>query len=74
MVEKLLSLSFIKPLLEKEAELKNLNVYLFNNEEIIKYYNVSDKNIGVILLAKDDNNALFNLKNLRKCYAVNVNE
>ena len=74
MVEKLLSLSFIKPLLEKEAELKNLNVYLFNNEEIIKYYNVSDKNIGVILLAKDENNALFNLKNLRKCYAVNVNE
>ena len=42
MVEKLLSLSFIKPILEKEAELKNLNVYLFNNEEIIKYYNVSD--------------------------------
>mgnify|MGYP003606321606 FL=1 len=74
MVEKLLSLSFIKPILEKEAELKNLNVYLFNNEEIIKYYNVSDKNIGVILLAKDENNALFNLKNLRKCYAVNVNE
>ena len=74
MVEKLLSLSFIKPILEKEAELKNLNVYLFNNEEIIKYYNVSDKNIGVILLAKDDDNALFNLKNLRKCYAVNVNE
>ena len=74
MVEKLLSLSFIRPILEKEAELKNLNVYLFNNEEIIKYYNVSDKNIGVILLAKDENNALFNLKNLRKCYAVNVNE
>jgi len=74
MVEKLLSLSFIKPILEKEAELKNLNVYLFNNEEIIKYYNVSDKNIGVILLAKDENNALFNLKNLRKCYAINVNE
>ena len=74
MVEKLLSLSFIKPILEKEAELKNLNVYLFNNEEIIKYYNVSDKNIGVILLAKDDDNALFNLKNLRKCYAINVNE
>ena len=74
MVEKLLSLSFIKPILEKEAELKNLNVYLFNNEEIIKYYNVSDKNIGVILLAKDENNALFNLKNLRKCYVVNVNE
>ena len=74
MVEKLLSLSFIKPILEKEAELKNLNVYLFNNEEIIKYYNVSDKNIGVILLAKDENNALFNLKNFRKCYAVNVNE
>ena len=72
MVEKLLSLSFIKPILEKEAELKNLNVYLFNNEEIIKYYNVSDKNIGVILLAKDENNALFNLKNLRKCYAINV--
>ena len=74
MVEKLLSLSFIKPILEKEAELKNLNVYLFNNEEIIKYYNVSDKNIGVILLAKDDNNALFNLKNLRRFYIVNVNE
>ena len=74
MVEKLLSLSFIKPILEKEAELKNLNVYLFNNEEIIKYYNVSDKNIGVILLAKDENNALFNLKNLRKCYAINVNK
>ena len=74
MVEKLLSLSFIRPILEKEAELKNLNVYLFNNEEIIKYYNVSDKNIGVILLAKDENNALFNLKNLRKCYAINVNE
>ena len=70
----LLPLSLINLFLEKEAELKGLKVYIFNNEEITKYYNVADKNIGVALLAKDDNNALFNLKNLRKCYAINVNE
>lgn len=70
----LLPLSLINLFLEKEAELKGLKVYIFNNEEIAKYYNVADKNIGVALLAKDDNNALFNLKNLRRFYIVNVNE
>lgn len=70
----LLPLSLINLFLEKEAELKGLKVYIFNNEEITKYYNVADKNIGVALLAKDDNNALFNLKNLRRFYIVNVNE
>ena len=70
----LLPLSLINLFLEKEAELKGLKIYIFNNEEIAKYYNVADKNIGVALLAKDDNNALFNLKNLRRFYIVNVNE
>ena len=70
----LLPLSLINLFLEKEAELIGLKVYIFNNEEIAKYYNVADKNIGVALLAKDDNNALFNLKNLRRFYIVNVNE
>ena len=34
----LLPLSLINLFLEKEAELKGLKVYIFNNEEIAKYY------------------------------------
>ena len=58
------------PWLEELAKAKNLNVYVFDNEETTKYYNTKSDTLGIALLAKDEDNALYNIKNLRKCYLI----
>lgn len=58
------------PWLEELAKAKNLNVYVFDNEETTKYYNTKSDKLGIALLAKDEDNALYNIKNLRKCYLI----
>jgi len=70
--EGLVRLVDIQPLLELEAKAKNLKVFLFTNEILEKLFTPKRKDIGVILLAKDEDNALYNLKSLRKCYIVKI--
>jgi hypothetical protein len=68
----LIKISDILPLLEIEAKSKNLQVFTFTNEDLKQYYTPKNEKIGIVLLAKNKDNALFNLKNLRKCYAVKI--
>ena len=56
------------PVLEKEAANKGLDIYTFSGKELAKYYNTKHDNVSVVLLAKNKDNAIWNLKNLRKCY------
>ena len=65
----MLSTDFL-PILEQEALRKKLNVYVFENDELKNYYEVKHNNIGVALLASCEENAIYNLKNLRKCYLI----
>jgi hypothetical protein len=62
------------PLLKLEAEERNLNVYVFDNEEVKKYYNTKSEDLGIALLAKDEDNAKYNLRTLRKCYLIRYKE
>lgn len=58
------------PMLEMEANSKHLNVYVFSAEEVKKYHNLKSEKLGVALLAKDEDNATINLRNLRRCYLI----
>ena len=58
------------PLLEEEAKKKSLKVFVFNNEEVRKHFNVKSEKIAVALLAQNEDNALINLKNLKRCYLI----
>ena len=60
------------PLLEMDAMRKGLQVHFFNNEEISKFFKTERSDVGVLLLARDAESALWNLKNLRKCYSVKI--
>ena len=66
----LIDLDILKPLLEKEMVANKLNMYLFTNEEIQQYHKLKRNDFSIVLLAKNKTNALTNLKNLRRCYAV----
>jgi len=68
----LIKLEDLLPLLTKEAEIKNLKIFIFKNEEIKEFFETKTDQVGVVLLAKNKDNALNNLKNLRKCYAVKI--
>lgn len=73
-VEDIILANELLPILEKEANSKGLNVYVFTNEEVNKYFTTKSKYLGMALLAKDEDNALWNLKNLRKCYMIRFTE
>lgn len=68
----LLELDIIMPILEKEAEIKGLKVFLFKDEQLREYYANANPEVGVVLLARDESSAKFNIQNLRRCYLVNL--
>lgn len=69
-VEDVVLMEEILPFLQAEAKIKNLNVYIFDNDEVKNYYDLKSETLGVALLAKDEDNARYNLKNLRRCYLI----
>ena len=68
----LVKLEDLMPLLQREAINKGLKIFIFENSEIKEFFNSKRDDVGVILLAKNKDNALFNLKNLRRCYLVKI--
>ena len=68
----LVKLEDLMPLLQRDAINKGLKIFIFENSEIKEFFNSKRDDVGVILLAKNKDNALFNLKNLRKCYLVKI--
>lgn len=71
-IRQLIDIDILTPILEKEAQIKNLKVFLFKDEELQRYYKDANPDVGVMLLAKDESNAKFNIENLRRCYLVNL--
>lgn len=65
---KIFKQSELMPILEKEAANKKLQIYIFSGKELDKFYETKYNNIAVALLAKNKENAEWNLKSLRKCY------
>ena len=70
--EGLIKLDDIYPLLKQEGLSKGLEIFLFTNEEVNEYHKTKNDKLGVLLLAKDKDTALWNLKNLKRCYAVKI--
>lgn len=70
--DELIKLDDIYPILKQEGLNKGLEIFLFTNEEVNKYHKTKNDKFGILLLAKDKDNALINLKNLRRCYAVKI--
>lgn len=71
-IDSILKESDLIPLLEKEAELKGLKVFIFSNEELKLYFSPVNEIIGMALLARDEDSARFNLRNLRRCYLIQL--
>ena len=62
------------PLLLMEAKSKGLNVYVFRKEDFKDIYEVKSEDLGIALLAQNEDNAKYNLKNLRRCYLFRFNK
>lgn len=69
-VEDVVLATELLPLLALEAKSKNLNVYVFNNEDVKEFFELKSEKLSIALLAKDEDNARINLRNLRRCYLV----
>ena len=71
-IEKLPKIDQILPLIQEEAKSKGLQVFLFENKDLEKYFAVKYKDIGVITVSKDIDGATWNLQNFRHSYLVNL--
>ena len=72
-IDSILKESDLIPLLQKEAEIKGLRVFVYNNEQLIEEnFKPVNEIIGVALVARDEDSARFNLRNLRRCYLIQL--
>ena len=54
----------------REALSKGLKVFVFEEEDLKSLFSLKKDNIAVALLAKNEDNAIYNLKNQHKCYVM----
>lgn len=73
-VEDVLLATDFLPLLEQEAIRKGLNVYVFGYDEVNPYFGLKSDKLSIALLAKDEDNAKINLRNLHRCYLIRNEE
>ena len=73
-VEDVLLDTELLPLLLQEANSKGLNVYVFKKEDFKDIYEVQSDKLGIALLAKNEDCARYNLRNLRRCYLIRFND
>lgn len=59
--------------LNQEAERKNLDIFIFEKEELKSYFPDlnPDEDFALVTLARNRDNAIYNMKNLRKTYIIN---
>lgn len=62
----------ILPLLQIEAQAKGLNVYVFEKEDFKDLFEVQNESIALAILARDEDNAKINLRNLRHCWLIRL--
>lgn len=62
----------IMPFLEATAMNKGWKVFVFRDEALRAVYPTADPNVGIALMASNEDNAIWNLKNLRRCYLIKL--
>lgn len=70
----LLDENLIMPLLRKVAQENGWRTFLFKDEELRKVFPNANEDVGVALMSKNEDTALWNLKNLKRCYLVKLNK
>lgn len=71
-VDNLPSLDDLYPLLDKEAKSKNLQIFIFDKEDLKEFFIPRFNNIAVVTIAKNKDNAIWNIKNYRHSYLIQV--
>ena len=69
-VEDVLLAEEFLPILEQEGLRKGLNVYVFGYDEVTPYFGLKSEKLSIALLAKNEDNARTNLRNMRRCYLI----
>lgn len=64
--------SVLVPKLQAIAKLKDLEVFLFKDEGLKEYFSNINSALGVVLMARTEESARWNLQNFRKCYLVKL--
>lgn len=62
----------IMPYLEIEASKKGLKAFVFNNEQVNKFFKTDNSELSIVTLAKSEESAIWNLANLKHCYSVKI--
>lgn len=56
----------------KQAEKLKLDIFIFEKDEIRKYYKIDEtRDFAIVTLASNRENGLWNLQNQRHCYIIN---
>ena len=71
---KLPTLEEIYPILERQAKQKKLEVFLFEHEDLEKYYTPKMKDLAVLTISSNQEGAIWNLQNRRHSYLIRTND
>jgi len=67
-ISKLPTLDLIYPILDKIAQAKNLKIFIFDYEDLKKYFNPRFKEVGLAVISRTEDGAIWNMKNYRHSY------
>lgn len=71
-IKNLPSLDELYPLLDKEAKSKGLQIFIFDKEDLKEFFIPRFNNIAVVTIAKNQDNAKWNIKNYKHSYLIQV--
>lgn len=49
----------------------NLDIFIFEKDEVEKYFRITKDDIAIVTIAKNRDCAIWNLQNQRRCYMIN---
>ena len=71
---KLPTLDVIYPLLEKEARSKNLQIFVFEYEELKEHFTPKYEKVALVTISKNKDTAIWNMKNFRHSYLIRIQD
>jgi len=67
-IRKLPTLDVIYPILDKIAQDKKLKIFIFDHERLKEYFTPKFKEVGMAVISKTEDGAIWNMKNYRHSY------
>jgi hypothetical protein len=69
-IKRLPYLDEILPIVNKEAQSKNLDVFIFSEDDLKNDFQFKYKDLAVITVSKNRDNAVWNVRNFKHSYLV----